>query len=55
MPKYVVRYESIDYYEKEYEASSYEDAEQMFHEDDKLFESTPHGSSIELIDTEEII
>ena len=50
MAKYTVRYELREYYEKEYEASSLEDAQQMYWEDDKLFGGTPYDSDMELIE-----
>ena len=55
MPKYLISYESIEYYQKEYEAASYEDAQALFESDDKLWESTPMGSSVELLEIEESI
>jgi hypothetical protein len=50
MAKYIVRYESRDYYEKEYEANSFDEAETLFYADDKLFEGTPYNSDMELIE-----
>ena len=52
MPKYVVRFESREYYEKEYEADSFDEAVDRFYEDDKLFESHPYDSDISLIEVE---
>ena len=48
MPKYSVRYKSIEYYEKEYEASSFDEAVQKYYEDDRLFDRSPVDSDCEL-------
>ena len=50
MAKFTVRYESTEYYEKTYEADSFDEAEKMYYMDDKLFESTPYESNMELIE-----
>lgn len=55
MPKYVIRYESSETYEKEYEAANAEDAEQMFYEDDRIYDG--HAlwvSGPDIISTEEV-
>jgi len=54
MATFIVRYECVESYEREYEADSQEDAEQMYYEDDKLFESSPRWSEVNLIDVEEV-
>jgi len=48
MPKYSVRYKSIEYYEKEYEASSFDEAVQKYYDDDRLFDRSPVDSDCEL-------
>ena len=50
MAKYIVRYESRDYYEKMYEADSFDEAYNLFYADDKLFEGKPYNSEMELIE-----
>lgn len=50
MAKYTVRYESREYYEKEYEANSFDEADTLFYSDDSLFEVTPYDSNVELIE-----
>ena len=50
MAKFTVRYESTEYYEKTYEADSFDEADTMFYADDKLFEVTPYDSNVELIE-----
>jgi hypothetical protein len=50
MAKYTVRYESREYYEKTYEADSFDEADTMFYSDDKLFESSPYDSDVDLIE-----
>jgi len=50
MPKYTVRYECREYYEKVYEAISHGGAEQMFYDDDMLFQSSPYDSDVSLIE-----
>ncbi len=50
MAKYTVRYESRDYYEKMYEADSFDEAYNLFYADDKLFEGKPYNSEMELIE-----
>ena len=50
MAKYTVRYEFREYYEKTYEADSFDEAEKMYYMDDRLFESTPYESNMELIE-----
>jgi hypothetical protein len=50
MAKFTVRYESTDYYQKTYEADSFDEAEKMYYMDDKLFESSPYDSNTELIE-----
>lgn len=50
MAKFTVRYECREYYEKTYEADSFDDAETMFYSDDKLFDCTPLNSDVELVD-----
>ena len=52
MPKYIVRYESREYYEKEYEADSFDDAVAKYYEDDKLFDSSPYDSDMDIIEIE---
>ena len=52
MPKYIVRYESREYYEKEYEADSFDDAVAKYYEDDKLFDSSPYDSDTDIIEIE---
>ena len=48
MPKYTVRFRSIEYYEKQYEASSFDEAVQKYYDDDRLFDSSPYDSDCEL-------
>lgn len=50
MAKYTVRYESREYYEKEYEANSFDEADTLFYSDDSLFEVRPYDSNVELIE-----
>lgn len=50
MAKYTVRYECREYYEKTYEADSFDEADTMFYSDDKLFESSPYDSDVDLIE-----
>lgn len=50
MAKYTVRYESREYYEKTYEANSFDEADTMFYSDDKLFEGKPYESDMDLIE-----
>ena len=50
MPKYIVRYESREYYEKEYEADSFDDAVAKYYEDDNLFDSSPYDSDTDIIE-----
>ena len=52
MPKYLIRYESREYYEKEYEADSFDDAVAKYYEDDKLFDSSPYDSDMDIIEIE---
>lgn len=49
MPKYIVRYVCKEYYEKEYEASSHDEAERAYYMDDNLFNGTPYDSDIEML------
>ena len=50
MAKFTVRYESREYYEKTYEADSFDEADTLFYADDKLFEGKPYNSDMELIE-----
>lgn len=52
MAKYIVRYESREYYEKEYEAESFDEAHDAFYADDRLWEGTPYDSETSLIEIE---
>lgn len=49
MSKYIVRYVCKEYYEKEYEASSHDEAERAYYMDDNLFNGTPYDSDIEML------
>lgn len=53
MPKYLVRYESREYYEKEFEADSFEEAERLFYEDDGIWETSPYDSDTSIIEIED--
>ena len=52
MAKYIVRYASREYYEKEYEADSFDDAVAKYYKDDKLFDSSPYDSDMDIIEIE---
>jgi hypothetical protein len=55
MPTYNVTYSRIDYFEKEYEADSYEDAEDMFYDDpDKYTYNPPYSSQDEFVNITEV-
>jgi len=49
MPKYIVRYVCKEYYEKEYEASSHDEAEQAYYMDSNIFNVKPYDSDIEIL------
>lgn len=53
LAKYLVRYKSEEYYEKEYEADSFEEAERLYYEDDGLWESGPYDSDTSIIEIED--
>lgn len=50
MARYIVRYESTEYYQKTYEADSFDEATSMYFADGSLFDSSPYGSNTELIE-----
>jgi hypothetical protein len=55
MPTYEVRYARTDYYTKQYEADSYDDAEEMFDNDPDKWDDMPGWSDeeyVEIIETE---
>jgi len=55
MPTYNVTYLRTDYFEKEYEADSYEDAMDMFDDDpDKYTYNPPYSSQDEFVDIAEV-
>jgi hypothetical protein len=55
MPIYNVKYSRTDYFEKDYEADSYEEAQDMFDMDrDKWDDGFPHHSDEEFIDIQEV-
>ena len=51
MPKYLIRYESREYYEKEYEADSLDNAIAAYYDDDRLF-GKPYDSDTNIIEIE---
>ena len=52
MPKYTVRYKSIEYYKKVYEADSIDDATEMYYNDDRLWDGTPYDSYMNILEIE---
>jgi hypothetical protein len=50
MPKFIVSFECVEYYEKEYEAASMDEAQEMYEGDENLFDATPLGTTTELVD-----
>jgi hypothetical protein len=53
MPKFIVRYEAREYYEKAYEAESFEDALGQYYADGDLFSSSPYDSDTDVIEIED--
>lgn len=54
MPTYCVKYSNTEFYEKDYEADSYEEAQDMFDIDADKWYSTPYYSESECIDIQEV-
>jgi len=55
MPTYNVTYSCTEYFEKEYEADSDEDAMEMFDDDpDKYTYNSPYSSQHEFVDITEV-
>jgi hypothetical protein len=55
MPTYNVKYARTDYFEKQYEADSYEDAQDMFDDDpDKWTYEYPIHTDEEFVDIKEV-
>lgn len=54
MPTYCVKYSNTEFYEKDYEADSYEQAQDMFDMDDGKWYRTPYYSEFATIDIEEV-
>jgi len=55
MPTYQVTYSRTDYFEKEYEAFSYEDAENIFENDpDKFTYNAPYHSEEDFLNIAEV-
>lgn len=48
--KFIVRYTNVEYYEKVYEAESEDAAVEAYYNDDKLFESGPYESGMEIVE-----
>jgi hypothetical protein len=54
MPTYEVRYARTDYYTKQYEADSYDDAEEMFDNDPDKWDDMPGWSDEEYVDIRKV-
>ena len=53
MAKYMVRFQSIEYYEKEYEADSVDDAIQMYYNSDGWYWGTPYDTETAITEVED--
>jgi hypothetical protein len=53
LPKYLVRYQSREFYEIAVEADSPEDAEERFWLEDKIWEGHPYDSDTSVIEIED--